>query len=375
MAKIKPPAKAVQRSYVSQADVPAVSLEKALRIPKAIADNYGYKPTSPLQVGVALGIQPSTGGFRLLTGAAIAYGVTAGGYNADAISLTPLGMRIIRPTAEGDDLVAKREALLKPRVIREFLQKYDKAPVPRDEIARNVLVELGVPADRTEEVLQLIVESAGQLGFLQKIKDRTYVDLGGAKIPVEVEVSSGAATDESGNNDREPVTLDRLTPGALPTKPLVMPTEDARLRRVFITHGKNQALIDPIKKLLAFGEFVPVTEIEKQTVSQPIPTKIMSGMRSCGAAIIHVEDERHIIDDKGVEHIILNENVLIEIGAAMALYGDRFILVVKQGVKLPSNLQGLLELRYKGDTLDVNETVNLMEAMKDMKTRKLPSTG
>lgn len=375
MAKIKPPAKAVQRSYVSQADVPAVSLEKALRIPKAIADNYGYKPTSPLQVGVALGIQPSTGGFRLLTGAAIAYGVTAGGYNADAISLTPLGMRIIRPTAEGDDLVAKREALLKPRVIREFLQKYDKAPVPRDEIARNVLVELGVPADRTEEVLQLIVESAGQLGFLQKIKDRTYVDLGGAKIPVEVEVSSGAATDESGNNDREPVTLNRLTPGALPTKPLVMPTEDARLRRVFITHGKNQALIDPIKKLLAFGEFVPVTEIEKQTVSQPIPTKIMSGMRSCGAAIIHVEDERHIIDDKGVEHIILNENVLIEIGAAMALYGDRFILVVKQGVKLPSNLQGLLELRYKGDTLDVNETVNLMEAMKDMKTRKLPSTG
>jgi len=72
---------------------------------------------------------------------------------------------------------------------------------------------------------------------------------------------------------------------------------------------------------------------------------------------------------------MLNENVLIEIGAAMALYGDRFILVVKEGVKLPSNLQGLLQLRYKGDTLDVNETVALMEAMKDMKGRSLPQTG
>ena len=311
----------------------------------------------------------------MLTGAAIAYGLTAGGYNADTISLTPLGMRIIRPTTEGDDLAAKRESLLKPRVIREFLQKYDKAPVPRDDIARNVLMDLGVPTDRTTEVLQLIVESAGQLGFLQQIKDKAYVDLGGAKIPLEAKLSPDAALDESKDNDREQVMPDRIAPATLPPKVPVMPSEDARLRRVFITHGKNQGLIDPIKKLLAFGEFVPVTEIEKQTVSQPIPTKIMSGMRSCGAAIIHVEDERHIIDDKGVEHIILNENVLIEIGAAMALYGDRFILVVKQGVKLPSNLQGLLELRYKGDTLDVNETVNLMEAMKDMKTRTLPSTG
>ena len=101
----------------------------------------------------------------------------------------------------------------------------------------------------------------------------------------------------------------------------------------------------------------------------------MAGMRSCGAAIIHVEDERRITDDKGEVHVTLNENVLIEIGAAMALYGERFILVVKDGVKLPSNLQGLLQLRYKGDTLDVNETVALMEAMKDMKGRSLPPTG
>jgi Predicted nucleotide-binding protein containing TIR-like domain len=141
------------------------------------------------------------------------------------------------------------------------------------------------------------------------------------------------------------------------------------------SRAKRSALIEPIKKLLLFGEFVPVAEIENQTVSQPVPTKIMAGMRSCGAAIIHVEDERRIPDDKGDVHVVLNENVLIEIGAAMALYGERFILVVKEGVKLPSNLQGLLQLRYKGDTLDVNETVALMEAMKDMKGRPLPPTG
>jgi predicted nucleotide-binding protein len=377
----KSAAKNIQRSYVSQADVPAGSLDRALRIPRAIADNYGYKPTSPLQVAVALDVQPSSSNFRMLTGAAIAYGLTSGGYNADSISISPLAMRIVRPTSEGDDIDAKREAFLKPRVIREFLQKYDRAPIPRDDIARNVLLELGVPADRTGEVLALIVEGAGELGFLQQIKDRTYADLSGVKKLLETRPAPPQPTrepeqmEEDGQATSErPILIPAQTPPAL-VRPATMPSGDARLRRVFITHGKNQALIDPIKKLLAFGEFVPVTEIENQTVSQPIPTKIMAGMRSCGAAIIHVEDEQRLIDKDGNEQIVINANVLIEIGAAMALYGDRFILVVRDGVKLPSNLQGLLELRYQGSTLDVNETVRLMEAMKDMKVRELPAAG
>jgi len=368
------PRAVVQRTYISQADVPSNSLEKSLRIPKAIADNYGYKPTSALQLAVALDMQPSTGGFRMLTGSAVAYGLTTGGYNANEIAITPLGMRVIRPTVENDDLAAKREALLKPRVIREFLQKYDNAPIPRDDIARNVLADLGVPADRTSDVLKLIVESAGGVGFLRTIKDKTYVDLAGANVPVESRSTSTESADDEEPN--EVVELQRAQPVMAPAPRVVtIPSEDARLRRVFITHGKNQALIDPVKKLLSFGELVPVTEIENQTVSQPIPTKIMAGMRSCGAAIIHVEDEQHLVDKDGNEQIVINPNVLIEIGAAMALYGDRFILVVRDGVKLPSNLQGLLELRYKGETLDVNETVRLMEAMKDMKNRPLPVAG
>src|SRR5713226_10776528 len=167
--------KEAQRQYVSQNDVPGFSLEKALRIPRAIGDNYGYKPSTPLQVAKALEMQPSSGTFRTLTGAAIAYGLTSGGCKADTISITPLGLRIVRPTTEGDDQAAKREALLRPRVIREFLQKYDGAPIPKEDIARNVLMLQGVPTDRTHEVLNLITESAGELGFLKQIKDRTYV--------------------------------------------------------------------------------------------------------------------------------------------------------------------------------------------------------
>lgn len=63
---------------------------------------------------------------------------------------------------------------------------------------------------------------------------------------------------------------------------------DARLRRVFITHGKNTAFIEPIKKLLGFGELIPVVSIQKESVAQPVPDKVMNDTRGCGAAIIHI---------------------------------------------------------------------------------------
>jgi hypothetical protein len=172
-----------KRKYLSQGDVPSCSLDKALEIAKAIADNYGYGPATPVQVAAALEVQPSSGPFRMLAGASIAYGLTKGGYNAPTISIEPLGMRIVRPTKEDDDKAAKREALLRPRVIRLFLEKYNGAAIPKETIAENVLIDMDVPKDRAAEVLKLIVEGAGAVGFLADINGRKYVDLLGTKIP------------------------------------------------------------------------------------------------------------------------------------------------------------------------------------------------
>jgi len=116
-----------------------------------------------------------------------------------------------------------------------------------------------------------------------------------------------------------------------------------------------------------------VVAMDKQTVSQPVPDKVLEAMRSCGAAIIHVEAEQSLIDPEGKVHTMLNPNVLIEIGAAMALYGKRFILLVRYGVQLPSNLRGLYEVRYTGDKLDSDVTIKLLEAIQDIKKHPLPN--
>jgi predicted nucleotide-binding protein len=252
--------------------------------------------------------------------------------------------------------------------VGEFLKKYDGAALPKNEIAQNVLMTLGVPAERTADALTMIIDNAKSVGFLRQINDRTFVDLKGA-----APTRDKATVADYASGAEEPV--ERTLPTSTDTGPAEIAadqTKSTRWKKVFITHGKNRALIEPIEKLLAFGDLEAVVSVRNQTAAQPVPSKIMEEMRSCGAAIIHVESERTLTDPEGNPQVVLNDNVLIEIGAAMALFGSRFILVVKDGVKLPSNLQGLLELRYKGATLDVNDTVALLDAIADMKKRSLP---
>jgi predicted nucleotide-binding protein len=137
--------------------------------------------------------------------------------------------------------------------------------------------------------------------------------------------------------------------------------------RVFITHGKNKKILEQVKELVVFGKFEPVLAEERETSAKPVPDKVMDEMRSCHAAVIHVGLEGVLLDREGNEHPQVNGNVLIEIGAAMALYGRQFILLVEEGVKLPSNLQGLYECRYSGDELNMPATMKLLKAFNEFR--------
>lgn len=364
------------RSYMSQEDIPAYDLNEALLVAKALFQEYGGHASTPLDVAAAMDLTPTSAKFRMLCGASIAYGLTSGGYNAAHITPTELAKQIIEPQEEGADLSGKREAVMKPRILREFLSKYSGSPLPREDIGINVLKGMNVPADRTKQVWDMVIRSADSVGFLQTIKERKYVNLGGIKPPEQPSTSSDQ--DESSASPEAQIkelvkTVHEPEPAAVAQESKRSGTQNhSRLRRVFITHGKNTSFIEPIKELLGFGELIPVVSIQKESVAQPLPDKVMNDMRGCGAAIIHVDGEKKLLDPDAKEHTVINSNVLIEIGAAMALYGRRFILLVRDGVKLPSNLQGLYEVRYQGDALDGSVTIRLLKAINEMKAVALP---
>lgn len=182
------------RQYLSQSDVPRHSLEEALRVPRSLFEQFGMRATRPISLAQALELQPNSSHFRTLLGAAIAYGLTTGGPNAPTVEVTQLGKRIVAPTAEGDDVIAKREAVVQPRVVREFVDLYEGKPLPREDIAKNVLVEVGVPREAATRSHEIILDNLRTVDGLRVIKGTTYIDLQHAAVPRQDGRDAGAST-------------------------------------------------------------------------------------------------------------------------------------------------------------------------------------
>jgi predicted nucleotide-binding protein len=226
----------------------------------------------------------------------------------------------------------------------------------------------------------MVLENAKTAGFLTEINGQTYVNLDG--VPVSDGESTETPDEPEGlaiqQEPAEPVVSTPVAPmtdpkpsssSASASTPVPVSSNDLALnKRVFVTHGKNAAIVGQLKELLSFGGFIPVVSEENETVSKPVPDKVMDDMRSCGAGIVHVGAEEKLMDSSGNEITRLNQNVLIEIGAAMALFGRNFILLVENGAQLPSNLQGLYEVRYDGQKLDYEATMKLLRAFNDFRS-------
>ena len=153
------------RTRMLQTDLPRHSLREALTVAEAIADNFASRPTAPHQVALALEVSPTSSAWRSLTGAAAAYGLTSAAYNAERISLTDLGRRVTAPVEEGDDVTARAESALKPKVCARFFEKYERAKFPPDHIAKNVLQhDFGVPHDLVNEALTVLKDNGAFVG-------------------------------------------------------------------------------------------------------------------------------------------------------------------------------------------------------------------
>ena len=361
MPKTKKQSKVVvvptKRVYVSQAEVPKHSLEDALTLARALQENFNGE-AAPHELANAMSISPTSSAWPSLTGASVAYGLTEGGYNATTIKLAALGSRIVAMQEEGDDVKAIREAALLPRIMRQFFQKYDRGKFPQEAIGINVLVSMGAIRERAKGLYEMARANGQLAGFITNTKTGLYVALNAKAL--------GTASQPAKPNDTDDAPPDEPDARAeLPALP-PPPTENGNTK-VFITHGKNRAVVEQLKEILKFGKFEPVVAVEHETPSKPVPEKVLEDMRSCFASVIHVESEQELLTPDGEKLQRINENVLIEIGASLALYGRNFVLLVKKGIHLPSNLQGLYCCYYEGDKLDYDATMKLLKAFNEFR--------
>jgi len=358
---------AKKRVYFKQADFPLSTLQQTQKIASAIVDNFAAREGSPPDIALAIGISPTSSGWQNLTGSSIAYGLTDGGIHANKIKLTSLGRGLVAPENEGEDLVARREAILKPRISKEFFERYRRAKFPNDTIGGNVLKSLGIPPDRVQSALEILKINGRYAGIIRDTPTGPFVNLDSPGIPAPTatpafpDAEPVDETTDAAEPLPETATQRPSTPSAAITPPVVSGSFEGKNSRAFISHGKQKEIVAQIKELLAFGNFEPIVSVERESTAIPVPEKVFEDMRSCGAGVIHVGAEGKYLDRDGNEHTKINDNVLIEIGAAMALYGKKVILLVEKGVQLPSNLQGLYRCDFEGDRLDYEATMKLLK--------------
>jgi Predicted nucleotide-binding protein containing TIR-like domain len=131
-----------------------------------------------------------------------------------------------------------------------------------------------------------------------------------------------------------------------------------RSPRVFITCRASGKILEQVRELVVFGQFEPIAFRRQGTATAPLLSSLMEQMRGCDTAIVEVD--ANILPCEAEPRI--PADVLIEIGAAMALYGRNFVLLLEDSVALPLNLQGLCECRYRGDELNMPAMMELLRA-------------
>jgi hypothetical protein len=140
---------------------------------------------------------------------------------------------------------------------------------------------------------------------------------------------------------------------------IVLPRPPApRSQRVFITGTYGGKVSENMKEFIASGQFVPVVDRERGEADGPLLYDLVEQMRGCDTAIIHVSAGTAAPEADRQPQI--GGDVLIEIGAAMALYGREFVLLVEDAITLPPYLRGLRECRYSGATVNMAAMMRLL---------------
>lgn len=119
-------------------------------------------------------------------------------------------------------------------------------------------------------------------------------------------------------------------------------------------------IVEQVKDVLELYDIEFEVAVEEETTAIPVPQKVLMAMRRCDAGIMIVSAD----DDNAASAGTINNNVLIEIGAAFVLYDQKVVLLWDKRLKVPSNLQGLYRCDFEGNQLSFAAGTKLAKAVK-----------
>lgn len=329
-----------------QRPFPKDTLEDALRIARTIQDQNNGQPMKRIFIADHLKIKPESSNFRYLISSSGQYGLTKGSYQAEYISLTPLGDAVTKAKDDLQRIPFLQEACQKAKVFKDFYQRYRDAKLPTEDYAKKLFKdEFKVPEEHLDECYNLMVTNGRFAEIIQ--------DVAGAPRVV-FEKAPSIPTEEK-EEEEKPEEGEEAPPAPTP-EPVV-----SKPKQIFIGHGKNKTPLEQLKKILdKFGVPYKVA-IDEPHKGRPISQKVADTMTSCSSAIFIFTADEEVTDSEGSKTYRPSDNVVYELGAAGVLYGKNIVIFKEEGVTFASDFSDLGYIHFDKDNLQAKATDLLAE--------------
>ena len=239
----------------------------------------------------------------------------------------------------------------------QFFQRYDRAKFPGDIIAKNVLQqEFGVPPERAADVLTTLKDNGAYVGLIHQTKTGPLVSTQDLQpTPVTLPDESGADVAETSSGDA-PVTPTAPFRGSIAAATLEVQQQEFR---VFITHGRAWKSSGKLKICSTHTRFRMKSLLRRQP-----PFRFLTKYSQRCVGVVPELWWCRRTTRRAAAAGTINNNVLIEIGAAFVLYDQRVVLLWDKRLKVPSNLQGLYRCEFDGGELSFANGTKLAKAIK-----------
>jgi hypothetical protein len=150
---------------------PKHSIEKALRIPRAILEHNGGKTCSDQQSASFVGVKYNHGPYSYELGNAIKYGLLERP-DRGQVALTETAKKILRPQQPEQVIEGLREAALKPEDFSKVYSHYRGENLPDPQFFENALIDtFGIPKDKVAEFKEVFFENLRKAELLVERED------------------------------------------------------------------------------------------------------------------------------------------------------------------------------------------------------------
>lgn len=162
-------------SSANTSNYPRHSLEKSLRIPKAILEQNAGKEVTDTEAAKFLGITNAKGPFSVELSSSLKYGFLEKP-GTGLVKPTELAKRVLRPQSSEDELKGLREAVLKAPVISDVYKHYRGENLPDRQFFENALIDtFKIPREKISEFIEIFTESLNKAKLIENIGEKQRI--------------------------------------------------------------------------------------------------------------------------------------------------------------------------------------------------------